>query len=419
MKPQRERLQALFGRPELRRLIERLNERRELGRPLAGMITLDAPTAEERRAVDQLLRRATSSGASLSVSPEALLVQVRTAGLANTWEEVLEAVCGQPDPERARAAAQAQAWEGLWSRLNGTADPSLHIWLDQLRRDGLLKRLSEGDADIAGRWLDQAVVVLQQMPFADEPIASVAARLVGNSHALDPDSPLATVVLRGISLAQQCAMPSNAAERRELWSRVGIVCDELSAPVLVFNLLLPQASPLAEILAAAHAATMPIHVSTRLLLNTDWTQVVVPSRVFVCENPSIVALAARQLGARSAPLVCVDGEPKTAAWNLLGHLRRAGSELWYHGDFDWKGLAIASRVIARLKARPWRYSAGDYEAAAGTEDLTGAIFDAPWAPGLTAAMQKRKKLVHEEAVADLLLSDLSLAASSPMTQPES
>ncbi|ACB73827.1 TIGR02679 family protein [Opitutus terrae] len=410
MSPQRERLQALFGRPELRRLIERLNERRELGRPLTGTLTLDTPSVEERRAVDQLLRRATSTGASLSVSPEALLIQLRTAGLANTWEEVLEAVCGQPDPTRALAAANAQAWEDLWKRVKGTVGPSLHIWLDQLRRDGLLKRLSEGNADIAGHWVDQAVAVLRQMPFEDEPIASVAARLAGNSHALDPGSPLATIILRGVSVVHQCAMPLNAAERRELWSKAGVVCDELSAPVLVFNLVLPGASPLEEILAAAHAATIPIHVTTRLLLATSWTQVVAPPRVYVCENPSIVALAARQLGAGSAPIICVDGEPKTAAWNLLGHLRRAGTEIWYHGDFDWKGLAIASRVIARLNARPWRYSEHDYNSAIGTEDLTGAVFNAPWAPELTTAMQKRNKLVHEEAVADLLLSDLEIVS---------
>lgn len=406
MEPQRERLQALFGRPELRRLVERLNERRELGRPLTGTLTLDTPTAEERRAVDQLLRRATSTGASLSVSPEALLVQLRAAGLAHSWEEVLEAVCGQPDPARALAAAHAQAWEDLWNRQKGTIGPSLHIWLDQLRRDGLLKRLSGGDADVAGRWLDQAVAVLRQSPFEDEPIASVAARITGNSHALDLDSPLATIVLRGLSLIHQCAMPVSAAVRRDLWAKAGIVCDELSAPVLTFNLLLPGAAPLDGILAAANTAATPLHVTTRLLLATDWTNFSVPARVYVCENPSIVALAARGLGRASAPLVCIDGEPKTAAWSLLGRLRAAGTELWYHGDFDWKGVAIASRVIARLNARPWRYSAVDYGAAIGIDELAGFPVQTPWCPDLAAEMKKRNRLVHEEAVADLLLHDL-------------
>ena len=410
MAPQIERLRALFGRPELRRLIERLNERRELGRPLSGPLTLDNASVEERRAIDQLLRRASSTGATLSVSPEALLMQLRAAGLANSWEEVLHAVCGKPNPARVVAAANAQAWEDLWNRLKASAGPSLSIWLDQLRRDGVLKRLSEGDVGLAEQWLNQAFAALRQVPFGDEPIASVAARIAGNSHAFDPGSPLATIILRGIALIHQCAMPFNSAERRELWSKAGVVCDELSAPVLIFNLILPGASPLAEILAAAHAAAMPIHVTMRLLVNTDWRNVVAPAQVYACENPSIVALAARQLGTYSAPIICVDGEPKAAAWNLLGHLRSVGTEIGYHGDFDWKGLAIASRVIGRLNARPWRYSVEDYLAANGTEELAGPPFDAPWSPELTAAMQKRRKLVHEEAVADLLLEDLNIAS---------
>lgn len=203
-------------------------------------------------------------------------------------------------------------------------------------------------------------------------------------------------------------MPINAAERRELWSKASIICDELTGPVLVFNLLLPGALPLAEILATAHTATMPIHVTTRLLLNTDWEKVVAPSDVFVCENPSIIALAARQIGIASAPIICVDGETKTAAWNLLGHLRYGGTKIWYHGDFDWKGLAIASRVIGRVNARPWRYSVEDYLAANGSEELLRSPFEAPWSPGLTAAMIKRRKLIHEEAVADSLLTDLNI-----------
>lgn len=408
MAHQLERLRALFGRPELRRLIQRLNERREMGRSLTGTILLDNPSPAERRAIDQLLRRATSTGATLSVSPKAIMVQLRASGLASSWEEVIEAVCGKVNPSRAMAAANMQAWDAFWDHPKGSIGSPLRMWLDQLRRDGVLKRLSEGDVNVANRWLDQAVAILHQVPFDDEPIARVAARLAGNSHALDPGSPLATIVLRGLSLRHQCPMPLNAPGRRELWAKAGIVCDELSAPVLVFNLVLCNATPLTEILSAAHAATMPIHITTRLLLGTNWSKVLVPRRVYVCENPSIVALAARQLGPNSAPIICVDGEPKTAAWNLLSHLHCAGTEIWYHGDFDWKGLAIASRVIERLNARPWRYSIEDYLSANGTEELVGPPFNVSWSPGLTAAMNEHQKIVHEEAVAESLLSDLNL-----------
>ena len=88
-------------------------------------------------------------------------------------------------------------------------------------------------------------------------------------------------------------------------------------------------------------------------------------RVHVCENPAVLAAAvADEPGARSAPLVCMDGKPGAAVVALLRGLRAAGCELFYQGDFDWPGLAIGERVIAGLGAEPWRYDAAAYRDAA-------------------------------------------------------
>lgn len=403
-----ERLQALFKRPELQRLIKRLCERREFGRPLTGNLTFETALPAERRAIDQLLRRSTTTGASLGVSLEGLLEQLRSAKVADSWEEVLEVLCGPRDPSRTIAAAKTKAWEELWDRVLRSCpnEPSMVHWLGQLRANGLLKRLSCDEPKDAEVWITHAVNLLRQLPLEDEPLASVAARLTGNSHALDPDSPLATIVLRGIALVYGCSTPASASERRELWSKAGIVCDELSAPVLTFNLSLRGAYPLDELLAIARGAVVPLHLSTRLLLATDWKSVIVPPRVYICENPSLVAFMVRNLGAASAPLICLDGEPKTAGWLLLRHLRDAGSELWYHGDFDWAGVAIAGRVMTRFGAKPWRYSAQDYLAAPGTEFLKGSAVSTPWCSELATALQERQIAIHEEALAGVLLEDL-------------
>lgn len=411
-----DRLRALFGRPELQRLLKRLCERRELGRPLTGTLTLEAALPEERRTIDQLLRRATTSGASLGVPLDALLRQLRAAQLADSWTDILEIVCGPPDPQRIVIAARAKAWEELWARVLASSSnepPFVLNWLKQLRRDGLLKRLSRDEPKTAEGLVRQSVDLFGQLPLDDEPLARLAARLCGNSHALDADSPLATIVLRGVALNYGCSMPASAAERRQLWAKAGVVCDELSAPVLTLNLSLGGASPLTELLAAARAGNVPLHLSTRLLLATDWTSVVVPPRVYVCENPSVVACVNQRLGTASAPLICIDGEPKTAGWLLLHRLRNANTEIWYHGDFDWKGLAIGGRVIARLGARPWRYSADDYLSAIGSEPLRGSPVATPWCPQLAAAMRERRIAIHEETVAELLLMDLQIA-SDPM-----
>jgi uncharacterized protein (TIGR02679 family) len=406
-----DRLRVLFSRPELQRLVKRLCERRELGRPLTGTVTLDAALPDERRAIDQLLRRATTTGASLGIPLDKLLRQLRTAQIADSWSEILDVLCGPPDPHRALAAAKVKSWAEIWNRvrtMSSSEIPMVLEWLEQLRRDGLLKRLSCDQPKVADVWINQAIDLFRQVPLDDEPLARLAARLVGNSHGLDPGSPLATIALRGLALIYGCSIPKSAAERRELWFRAGIVCDELSAPVLTFNLLLRGKCPLAELLGLASAAVVPLHLSTRLLQVAEWRSVLTPPRVYVCENPSIVAFVVRHLGASSAPLICLDGEPKTAGWLLLQHLRSAGTELWYHGDFDWEGIAIAGRIINRVDARPWRYTADDYLAASGTEPLEGSPVPTPWCPKLAAALSERQVVIHEEAVAELLLNDLQI-----------
>lgn len=131
--------------------------------------------------------------------------------------------------------------------------------------------------------------------------------------------------------------------------------------------------------------------------------------VYVCENASIVAIAADRLGADSAPLVCTDGMPAAAQQALLRQLQDCGAQLHYHGDFDWPGLTIGNFVLRRFGAAPWRFGADDYRAA--TADVVLALSDdgrveADWDDELAPALAQRGIVVHEEAVVETLLLDL-------------
>jgi uncharacterized protein (TIGR02679 family) len=131
--------------------------------------------------------------------------------------------------------------------------------------------------------------------------------------------------------------------------------------------------------------------------------------VFVCENPSVVEAAAREIPGGGAPLVCVGGQPSLAADLLLRRLAPAG--LRYHGDFDWGGIRIANRIHDRSGFEPWRYRSADYEASDGpASPLTGTPVDAAWDPGLRHALERRGVRVEEEQHLDVLLADLAAAA---------
>jgi Protein of unknown function C-terminus (DUF2399) len=99
-----------------------------------------------------------------------------------------------------------------------------------------------------------------------------------------------------------------------------------------------------------------------------------------------------------------------------------GGKLRYHGDFDWPGLAIASSVMRRHDAKPWRMNARDYVAGVRLHAehvlLSGTPQPTPWDPELSKAMAATGRVLFEESVADDLVGDLSeyRTYEAPMAQ---
>ena len=111
-------------------------------------------------------------------------------------------------------------------------------------------------------------------------------------------------------------------------------------------------------------------------------------------------------------LICTDGWPTSAAWTLLETLRTTGARLHYHGDFDWDGVRIARVIRNRFGAEPWRFDAQSYREGIIPQPEPHAPLDGR-APrdeadaDLGRAMEEMRFELHEEAVLDQLLNDLS------------
>ena len=221
------------------------------------------------------------------------------------------------------------------------------------------------------------------------PLAELAASVSGDSHALDVGRPLATLAKRAVASLTGVKLEDTAEARRDLWASVGVLCDELSAPILILNLR-TDVEPLTGQALRLHAESgEPYRLTVRQILRHPPTfdPTTVGSVAYVCENPSVVAAAANRLGADSAPLICVESQPKTAARLLLDRLSSAGVRLVYHGDFDWGDVRIASLVMRRHGAAPWRMSADDYRAV--VDD--GISLSSSWASSEARGLRARSR----------------------------
>ncbi len=414
-----DRLRRLLGRDETRWLVERVRARMERGQPLTGQISLAAPTAAQRRAVETLLGRPPRLGRSLTVSLGNLDDVVRRSGIHadGLWGAVI--TLGGPVTVRPDAlAARDAAWQRALAPLAKVVveRPILRPWYDRISAQGLVKRLCLSP-DAAVPVVEATARLLGLLPVSGTPLGQMATTVAGDAHGLDPGRPLATIVLSAIRHTWWVGPTldaSPAQRRRALWDCVGVVIDELSSTVLALNLPVPNFAGdagLGRLLVAAHECGEPVVLTLRQL--TRHRVPFDPGSVFVCENPSVVLAAANALGPQCPPLICASGQPTAAVLKLLEQLEAAGCTLMYHGDFDWGGIRIANLLWSRFAMRPWRFDAGCYASRVdvGRRALTGQPVVATWDSDLGPAISRHGVRVEEEAIMTDLLADLANLAT--------
>lgn len=399
-----------YAGPEYQRLLAAARRSLErTGGAMTGTISISGPDEDERRAVIGITGRHIPAGAPRA---SVLLADLDTAvrgGAGCGLAELLTALGGELRDKPAEEAALLQAKAGMEALAAASPLHARHAWfrdwLAELRGDGTLTRLASQP-----QVMEHAVGVLEyidaRLSGSGPPIAlpALAAAVTGDTKALGPTT-LATVVLRALALRAGTARPVLAADRRELWDASGVVADDLSSRVLVLNVA-ARGDGLGEWLTGAAQHGTPFQVTLHQL-TVHPVQLSCP-RLFVCENPAILRRACAELGPSCPPVVCSEGRPTTAFHRLVTLAVSAGAQLWYHGDFDWPGVAIAADVLARYRGQPWRMSAADYrQAAVSGKPLAGEPVDTPWDPELREAMRAAGYAVYEEMVGDPLLADLA------------
>lgn len=401
--------------PEYRRLLAAARKSLErTGGALAGRISVAEPYDAERKAIIGITGVHQPAGTKRLTVPladlDAAVHRATGLGLAALLAALGGPLRDRPAETALLAAARAALVATAETSSLNEACHWYRSWLADQRRDGTVTRLAtQGDSVVLG----QAIRVLEYLearPATAAPIAlpALAAQITGDTKALNHGTTLATLILRALALRAGVSRPASAAERRELWDLSGVIVDDLASRVLVLNVT-AEGSGLAEWLTDAARYGTPFQVTLHQLA-THPIRLPLP-RIFVCENPAVLRRACEELGPASPPVICTEGRPSTAFHRLARMTTEAGGELWYHGDFDWPGVAIAADIINRHGAQAWLMNATDYLAGTKTAapyvPLTGDPVPTPWDPALRETMRETGRAVYEETVTDQLLADLS------------
>ena len=336
------------------RLLAEVRRRRERGwRGDRGEVSLDW-SPSERRDIGRFLKADwRESGRGVRASELRQGLRAHGAGL----DELLVALGGPLRDLRGERAEAEQARES--DRAAGLAllRGAVGDWGDDLTV------VARGILQPAPSWALLAGEVADVLAATgEEPcrLAELAAALFRDPHALDRSTPLGRACVRSLELRRAVTEGGSyrdPLEDAQLWSAAwagaGVICDAVSAQVLVLNLPLTGNAPAVRLCHAVPGE--PVWLTLRSLRG-DWG-LAGGVEVFVCENPTVLEAAADRHGAASRPLVCTFGLPSQAAWELLTGLGDVRCHVRVDGDVV--GWRIVNQLRARLPgALTWRMPEG-------------------------------------------------------------
>jgi uncharacterized protein (TIGR02679 family) len=406
---------AVVGDARLLRLLQSAHRRLEAngGDVSRGAVVVPTPTDDERLACDRIMG-ARSRGNQLRMPLDRLdaVLRERTgASLATLAEAAVGPLRDRPAERAATAAGEAAMWSAALDHPAVARHPMLAGWIEGLRSTGRWRALDDPSTCIR-----RALDVVERLP-ATVPIgrSRLSASVLGDSHALDSAEPVGRLVIAALAhLAGLKAGGMSSADRRRLWSSVNVDYDETSSTALTLGLRPLPVGPLTGAARAWAEGGVALPVPLAALRHERWA---LPSgtRIWICENPSVLHAAASRFGYGCPSMICVEGNPSLAALKLITVLRDSGASLAYHGDFGSGGVGIGNRIIGALGAAPWRFGASDYRdavagaSAAGVRCVTlkGRVPKACWDDELAPAMTAAGVEIEEELVLDSLLADLA------------
>lgn len=406
-------LQQTLGQPGFEWLIAKLKKCLEAGKPLPKSVSRPQPTSEEVEAFRRFFGKTGTPTSSLKIKMAELELLLKTAQLAPSVEKAVEILAGPIVNRKAIREQEAQAWSALLQSTEAffPNDPLKQEWIRCLFEDNTLMRLTEKKLDEAENLLQKACKVADRLPARDIPLAQLAAEATGNAHDLDRGEKLGQLMVRLASRMGPYGSWKSEEGRRQVWEQVGVLCDQLSAPVLVWNLNIPGVSFCNRILTQHAEIGLPCRLMTQHLIHHPLDGSAAPSAkvIFVCENPSVVQAVSQTWPRSTFPLICTEGPLKTAARLLLDQMSQMGFTFRYHGDFEWKGIQMANHFLERYPtASPWRLSAQDYLQVQGKSPLEGTPTEAHWDSHLMETMKTEGYAMFEEQVLSKLLNDLSV-----------
>jgi len=261
--------------------------------------------------------------------------------------------------------------------------------------------LHHQDSSAALKMIDVAALALNEIsanlkkPSTPEkkliPIEEFAAKFLPSPYGFEFSEKQGQLLLRALAFYFHKPITHSLDDNINLYVRAGILANGVLSRVTVrgINAIADNGKP--DDISKVYNKLNQAHMLTLENLNRLPTVSAVNNRAFVIESPAVYSAVCERLRDVNCTVICPVGHDSPALLFLLKKLVTGGASIYYAGNMDYKGLAIADKLYLEFGKSfvPWRYNHSDYDYILGEE--------ASLLPD-----EKRGLALHNETLASLL-----------------
>lgn len=339
---------------------------------LGGTINLDNLMPAEKEALSGFLCKDYYNKKSASITIESLIKALEKSKFCGVdFEDVLKSyfqnsLISKKEEKNLYISQKEKFFAEIIGRHEGTRAEK---WLKSIlgSKENAYKLISkhyDENPDILAKNLDFACIGVNRLSFESTNtvrLALFASEISKNPHCFDYDALAGKLLLYSASYFLNKPFPQNSEEKSELLYQAGIINDEISSFTTCSGLIGWKNGKPHPGWQGFYEYSEPMQLSLYNLSGIDYAACS-NGKVFVFENPTIFTEVLYSTSHKKPSLICTYGQVKLASLVLLDKLSDHADNIYYSGDFDPEGLAIADKLKQRYgsKLTLWRYRIEDY-----------------------------------------------------------
>ncbi|MFC4620178.1 TIGR02679 family protein [Camelliibacillus cellulosilyticus] len=244
-----------------------------------------------------------------------------------------------------------------------------------------------------------------------------AQRTTGNPHFFDMNQTAGKLFLHCLFVdqtlngSQIAGLPRTTEEINDLLGVYRLLRDDLWSFITCRGFWAETESGLHPVWTAAVHTDAVLNVPMRELIHLKAIRPAKGDSVWIVENSSVCSTLIDAIP--GAPLVCTHGQFRTAAWLFFDHLVQCGVRLFYSGDLDPEGIAMADRLKSRYPDHVilWRMDIAAYQQSMSEEDVSSRLsklgsVTAPELNDVLGLIKLKGKAGYQEALTPELIRDV-------------